>query len=82
MSNHLIFKKLMTVVNSINAGAEIQEDTALLRDSILDSLEFMNYITKVEEEFSISISDQEIVDNNLGIVSNMVEFIITKTKIK
>lgn len=72
----------MTVVNSINAGAEIQEDTALLRDSILDSLEFMNYITKVEEEFSISISDQEIVDNNLGIVSNMVEFIITKTKIK
>lgn len=82
MSNHLIFEKLRTIITSINPGAEIKNNTALSGDSILDSLEFMNYITKVEEEFNISISDQEIVGKSLGIVSNMVDYISAKAKIK
>jgi acyl carrier protein len=80
MNNIKIYEKIRTIVNSINSGKEINENTALIADSILDSLEFMNYITKVEEEFNISISDQEIVGKSLGIVSNMVEFIRVKTK--
>jgi len=82
MNNYQIFEKLKTIVSSINQNSVIKESTALIGDSILDSLEFMNYITKVEEEFNISISDQEIVGKSLGILSNMVDYISAIDKIK
>jgi acyl carrier protein len=82
MSNQQIFEKLRSIGTSINPNAEINDNTALIGDSILDSLEFMNYITKVEEEFKISISDQEIVSKSLGIVSNMVDYINSKASIE
>ena len=78
MDKQQILEKLRTILKSINANAKVNENTALIGESILDSLEFMNYITKVEEEFTVRISDQEIAGERLGIISNMVEFISSK----
>jgi acyl carrier protein len=79
MENQQIFDKLNSIVKSINVNAVINETTALVGDSILDSLEFMNYITKVEEAFKISISDSEISGQQLGILYNMTNYISSKT---
>jgi acyl carrier protein len=78
MDDQLIFEKLKKIVKSINANAEINENTTLSGESILDSLEFMNYITKVEETFKIGISDSEIADQKLEILINMVIHISSK----
>lgn len=78
MYDKIIFDKLRIIVKSINASAEINENTALIGESILDSLEFMNYITKVEEVFEISISDSEIIDQKLGTLINMINNISSK----
>jgi len=74
------FKLLAEIVKSINPKAKIEENTALIGESILDSLEFMNYITKVEESFCINISDDDISSKNLGIISNMISFINSKVQ--
>jgi len=79
MENQQIFDKLNLIVKSINGNAVLNENTALIGDSILDSLEFMNYITKVEESFEISISDSEINRLQLGILGNMANYISSKT---
>lgn len=78
MDNQQILEKLRIIIISINTNAKINENTALIRESILDSLEFMNYITKVEESFNIGIRDSEIVGKSLGIVGNMVNHISSK----
>jgi acyl carrier protein len=78
MDNQQIFGKLISIVKSIKSEVSINENSGLIRDSILDSLEFMNYITKVEESFSLKITDAEIVDQELGIIKNMIDFISSK----
>jgi acyl carrier protein len=82
MNNKEILDILKTIVNSINASAALNENTALVGESILDSLEFMNYITKVEESFQIRIRDSEIVSQKLGILANMVIHISGKIAVK
>lgn len=78
MKNQQIFETLNSIVKSIQSEAVINENTALIADSVLDSLEFMNYLTKVEETFSLNISDEEISNQQLGIISNMITYIISK----
>lgn len=78
MNNQQIFEKLFSIVKSIKSEASITENSGLIRESILDSLEFMNYITKVEESFSLRISDAEISNLQLGIIKNMVNFLCSK----
>ena len=78
MDDQQIFDELDKIVKSINGKAVITKDTALVGESVLDSLEFMNYITKVEESFKINISDSEIYGQQLGILSNMAKHINSK----
>lgn len=78
MEKQQIFEKLMILIRSINSNSEITENLGLLGDAIFDSLEFMNYVTKVEESFNIVISDSEITNKKLGIVGNMVDHIYSK----
>jgi acyl carrier protein len=78
MNDQQILERLQTIVKSINEGADINEKTALIGESILDSLEFMNYITKVEESFNLEISDLDITHDSLGVIGNMVIYIRTK----
>jgi acyl carrier protein len=78
MDNQQILEKLKTIVISIKSNALINENSALIGDSIIDSLEFMNYLTKVEETFGINITDSEINSQKLGILFNMVAHISTK----
>lgn len=78
MDNQQILEKLSSIVKSINPDASLTENTELLGESVLDSLEFMNYLTKTEEAFSLSISDAEISTLKLGIIRNMINFINSK----
>jgi acyl carrier protein len=80
MNNQQIFEKLISIVKGIKSVASITENTELMGESILDSLEFMNYITKVEESFSLRISDVEISSLQLGIIKNMINFISSNIK--
>ena len=79
MDRQEILEKLLTIITSINDSAEVNEKTALLGNSVLDSLEFMNYLTKVEESFNIEISNSDVTLKNLGIIENMVMYINLKT---
>ncbi len=78
MENQKIFDRLNFIVQSIKPDSIITESTALIEDSVLDSLEFMNYLTKIEEAFSISISDSDVARLRLGITKNMIDFIKSK----
>ena len=71
-----ILSKIQQILKEqLNVQIEITEDTALLNESLLDSLEFMNYITMVEEVFGVSISDDDIATYQLGIIKNMVDYL-------
>jgi acyl carrier protein len=76
MSNEIIFKKIFEILsNKLGTKAEIKMNTALLGDGILDSMEFLKYLTVIEEEFGVSISEEDLEKKKLGIIVNMVKYL-------
>jgi acyl carrier protein len=80
MDNRQITEELCSIVKKIKTDAAITENTALIGDAVLDSLEFMNYIVKVEEAYSLQIRDSEISTLQLGMIKNMATHICSKIK--
>jgi acyl carrier protein len=80
MTTEQVFEKITTILTGMGITIKITEDTALIGQSILDSLEFMNYITQVEEGFNLKISDVDIEKYQLGKVSNMINYISENIK--
>jgi len=79
MDKKIVFEELVTILkNEMNLNIDINIDTALLAGGVIDSMDFMSYITNVEEKYSIKISDEEIGKYKLGIISNMVDYIYGK----
>lgn len=61
MTSEAIFNKVGSMIAEI-AGLDIQEVTpaSILTDIGLDSLDAVNLISELEEEFNIEISNEEI----------------------
>jgi len=80
MNEDILFNTLKDILqNDVQLQIDITKETALLSEQLIDSLDFMNYVTVIEEKFSISISDTDISTYKLGIIQNMIDFIISKT---
>lgn len=76
MNREEIFAELKAILaKQLVTEVEINEDTALVSEKLLDSLEFMNYITTVEEEFNVELSDDDIENKQLGVIKNMIDFL-------
>jgi acyl carrier protein len=57
---------------------ELDENTSLFREQLLDSMNLTSLINFLEETFSIKIGTMDIVFENLDSVTNMVAFIARK----
>jgi acyl carrier protein len=76
MKREKVFLELKEIILSLQAEKfTVSEESALIGDKLFDSLEFMNYITTIEEKFGVELSDENIKNRQLGIVKNMVDFL-------
>lgn len=57
---------------------EDQDDAQLLEDGLLDSLGILDVVTYLEEEFGISISDEELTPDNFQSIRTMFLFVQKK----
>jgi len=75
MNRQEIFDKLVEILVDIKDDVQVTEETALIGDGILDSLELINYLTQIEENYDLSISLDQLAEQKLGIVKNMLDYI-------
>lgn len=76
MKKEEVFSKLMDIIKDIKGDdVKVSNSTALIEGGIMDSLEIINYLTQIEEQFDLNISMDELVDKKLGIIDNMINFI-------
>ena len=71
----MIFEKVQTILSQqfeVSVGS-IGEDTNIVDDLGADSLDVVELIMSVEDEFGVTISDEEAVE--LSTVGKIVEFI-------
>ncbi len=80
MSKQEIFekvKKILVEKLSVNE-ADIKEDSSLVDDLGVDSLDLVELLMKFEEEFKIEISEEE--SQKILTVKDIVDFVEEKTK--
>ena len=56
----------------------LQNDTSFLDSGIIDSTGILELVSFLEEEFSITIEDEELVPENLDSISNVMAYMERK----
>ncbi len=59
-------------------GSSLKDDTSFLEERIIDSTGILQIISYIEEEFHITINDEEIIPENLDSLSNITVFLNRK----
>lgn len=72
--------KRYIVKSSFSQEVDIQNDTLIFENSILDSMGFLFLIDFLKEEFDIEIEDADLVDDNFKSINNMANFLSKKFK--
>lgn len=60
-------------------GFEYEDDASFLELGIIDSYGFMELLHWVQEEFSMSVADDELVPDNFDSVRKLSSFVLAKT---
>lgn len=58
----------------------LKDDTSLLEEGIIDSTGILELVSFLEEEFSISIEDEELIPENLDSINYVVDYLERKMK--
>ena len=68
------------VVENFLFGNEdaVKDDTSFLDEGIIDSTGILEMVSYLEEEFSISVDDEELVPENLNSINNVVAYLERK----
>lgn len=57
----------------------LKDDTSFLDEGIIDSTGVLELVSFLEEEFSMSVADEELVPENLDSINNVVAYLEKKT---
>ena len=58
--------------------ADFNEDASFLEEGIIDSTGVLELVTFLEETFSITVDDEELVPENLDSLTNVINYIDVK----
>jgi acyl carrier protein len=58
---------------------QLKDSDALLESGILDSLGILDLVTYLEQEFSISVADDELVPENFQSIERVAAFVQSKS---
>lgn len=67
-------EKVIEILKSVNDLIDCESD-ALIDDEVIDSIELMEVISELEDEFEIEIDMENIVPQNFNSVDAIVEMI-------
>ena len=59
-------------------GELLKENTSFLEEGIIDSTGILELVSFLEEEFSISVDDEELIPENLDSIKNVVAYLEKK----
>ncbi len=68
------------VVENFLFGNEegLQDDTSFLEEGIIDSTGILELVSFLEEEFGVTVEDEELVPENLDSIDNVAAYLESK----
>ena len=74
-ANEQIKKFILSELMHDDPGVEIGDDDSLLELGVLDSLGLLKVLSHLEQEYQLTIQDQDIVPENFETISAIVALI-------
>lgn len=68
-------KEVKQLIEEINPYIEINEETKLLEDGVLDSLMIFAFVTKLEDNYGIEVPDGAITKEHFETIECIVSFV-------
>ena len=56
----------------------LKDDTSFLEEGIVDSTGILELVTYIEDEFSITVEDEELIPENLDSIDNVANYLQRK----
>lgn len=63
------------VLQSAYSDAEIQDNTLIFKEGFFDSMGFVMLISFLDESFGISVSDEELIEENFESIDAITNFV-------
>ena len=70
--------KQYIIKQSFSQEKDIQFDTLIFENSLLDYMGFLFLIDFLKEAFNMEVDDVELVDNNFKSINSISDFVLTK----
>lgn len=68
-------EKLLEILRDIDPDVDYENETALIDDGILDSMEVLELVSTLEDEFDIEVTPTELVPANFNSAESMWKMI-------
>ena len=68
-------EQLLEILEKVNDTIDFAAEKALIDDEIIDSLELMQLISEIEDEFDVAIEMEDIIPDNFNSVEAMWDLI-------
>lgn len=69
-------EKIIEIIKTIKPVANLDENTSLIQDKVIDSLSMIRLVAELEDEFDVEISARDIVPENfenVQAIHNLIE---------
>ena len=70
--------KQYIVQESFSQKEDIQNETLIFENSLLDSMGFLFLIDFLKEKFQIEVEDNDLIDDNFKSINNITDFLCEK----
>ena len=68
-------EKIIEIIKGLKPGVEVDENTRLLDDHVIDSLAMISLVSELDDEFDVEISAKDIVPENFATVGAIQKLI-------
>lgn len=62
-------ERIIEIIKTIKPVANLDANTSLIKDKVIDSLSMIRLVAELEDEFDVDISAQDIIPENFETVS-------------
>lgn len=81
MEDHLVIQetiKQFILKTSYSSEEQVNNETLIFAQGIMDSIGFISIIDFIEETFSVTASDSELLDTNFESINAITSFVMNK----
>ena len=73
MTREKIKEKIVGIIEDLGVGVEVTEESSLANDLGFDSLDVVELLMSIEDEFEVEIPDEEI--ENIKTIGDLTDYI-------